>query len=46
VLSLATPLRDDAVTEALDPELALSNAPERDGTSFVVPRVIDDVDAG
>ena len=46
VLSLATPLRDDAVTEALDPELAIANAPERDGTAFVVPRVIDDVDAG
>ncbi len=46
VLSLATPLRDDAVTEALDPELAIANAPEREGTAFVVPRVIDDADAG
>ncbi len=36
VLSLATPLRDDAVTDSLDPELALSNAPERVGTAFLL----------
>ena len=46
VLSLETPLRDDSVTEFLDPELALSNAPARDGTAFVVPTVIADEDAG
>ena len=45
VLSLETPLRDDALTEALDPELALANAPERDGSAFLVPQVIDDGDA-
>jgi aspartyl-tRNA(Asn)/glutamyl-tRNA(Gln) amidotransferase subunit C len=46
VLALATPLRDDALTEALDPELAMSNAPERAGSAFVVPKVIDDEEAG
>lgn len=46
VLALRTPLRDDAATEALDPELALSNAPERDGTAFVVPTVIEDEAGG
>jgi aspartyl-tRNA(Asn)/glutamyl-tRNA(Gln) amidotransferase subunit C len=46
VLELATPLRDDAITEALDPELAVANAPEHDGTAFVVPTVIEDEGEG
>lgn len=46
VLDLETPLRDDAKTRRLDPELAVGNAPERAGTAFVVPKVIDDGDAG
>jgi len=46
VLELATPLRDDSITESLDPELAVANAPERDGTAFVVPTVIEDEGAG
>ncbi len=46
VLDLATPLRDDARTQRLDPELAVGNAPEREGTAFVVPKVIDDGEAG
>lgn len=41
VLDLDTPVRDDAITETLAPELAVSNAPEREGTAFVVPKVID-----
>jgi aspartyl-tRNA(Asn)/glutamyl-tRNA(Gln) amidotransferase subunit C len=41
VIPLATPLRDDAVIERLDPELALSNAPLAEGTAFVVPKVIE-----
>jgi len=40
-IALATPLRDDEATAGLDPELALSNAPKRAGTSFVVPKVIE-----
>lgn len=46
VLPLATPLREDADIEALPAELALANAPERDGTAFVVPRVIEGEDEG
>ncbi len=40
-IALATPLRSDRATAAMDPELAVANAPERAGTAFVVPRVID-----
>jgi aspartyl-tRNA(Asn)/glutamyl-tRNA(Gln) amidotransferase subunit C len=32
--------REDEVTPALDRSLALSNAPESDGVSFIVPKVI------
>ncbi|MBW2359726.1 MAG: Asp-tRNA(Asn)/Glu-tRNA(Gln) amidotransferase subunit GatC [Deltaproteobacteria bacterium] len=46
VLALATPMRDDTASESLEPESALANAPEREGSAFVVPRVIDDEDAG
>jgi aspartyl-tRNA(Asn)/glutamyl-tRNA(Gln) amidotransferase subunit C len=41
VLDLATPLREDRAEPPLDPELALANAPERDGTAFLVPKVIE-----
>ncbi len=37
---LPTPMREDRALPAIDPELALSNAPARDGTAFVVPKVI------
>ena len=37
-------LRNDEPGETLDPEQILRNAPERDGTSFVVPRFFDDTD--
>lgn len=40
VLPLATPLRDDAPEPPLAPELAVANAPEAQGTAFVVPKVI------
>jgi aspartyl-tRNA(Asn)/glutamyl-tRNA(Gln) amidotransferase subunit C len=40
-IPLATPLRPDRAVPGLDPELALSNAPLRDGTAFVVPKVIE-----
>ncbi len=39
-IPLPTPMREDRALPAIDPELALSNAPERDGTAFVVPKVI------
>jgi len=40
-IELATPLRDDVPEAPLDPELALANAPEREGSAFVVPKVIE-----
>ena len=39
-IPLPTPMREDRALPPIDPELALSNAPERDGTAFVVPKVI------
>ena len=41
VVVLDTPTRPDRAAPAMDPELAVANAPERAGTAFVVPRVID-----
>ena len=41
VISLPTPLREDRGGPSLDPEMALANAPEREGTAFVVPKVIE-----
>jgi aspartyl-tRNA(Asn)/glutamyl-tRNA(Gln) amidotransferase subunit C len=39
---LATPLRPDRAEPALDPELAVSNAPERLGSAFLVPKVLEE----
>ena len=41
VIALDTPLRSDRAAAAMDPELVVANAPERAGTAFLVPRVID-----
>jgi len=41
-LLVTTPLRDDVAAPPLDPESALANAPERSGTAFVVPKVLDE----
>jgi aspartyl-tRNA(Asn)/glutamyl-tRNA(Gln) amidotransferase subunit C len=46
VMPLATPLREDRPEPPLDPELALANAPESDGSAFVVPRVIESEEEG
>jgi aspartyl-tRNA(Asn)/glutamyl-tRNA(Gln) amidotransferase subunit C len=46
VIPLATPLRDDAATERIDPQLAVSNAPKAEGTAFVVPKVIEGEEEG
>ncbi|MDH3212677.1 MAG: Asp-tRNA(Asn)/Glu-tRNA(Gln) amidotransferase subunit GatC [Myxococcales bacterium] len=46
VIPLATPMREDRAVPGIDPELALANAPERQGTAFVVPKVIDGEDGG
>ncbi len=39
---LATPLRPDRPVEPLDPELAVSNAPARQGTAFLVPKMLEE----
>ena len=39
---LETPLRRDRPVSPLDPELAVANAPERQGTAFLVPRVLEE----
>lgn len=40
-IPLPTPLREDRAVAAMAPELAVANAPEREGSAFVVPLVID-----
>ena len=45
-IELPTPLRDDLPEAPLDPELALANAPEREGSAFVVPKVIEGEEEG
>lgn len=40
-LPLRTPLREDRAVTPMAPELAVSNAPQREGSAFVVPLVID-----
>jgi len=40
------PLRPDRAAAPIDPVLAISNAPEAEGTAFVVPKVIDAEDEG
>ena len=46
VIPLATPLREDRATPPLDPAVAVANAPEAEGSAFVVPRVIEGEDEG
>lgn len=40
-LPLRTPLREDRAVAPMPPDLAVANAPQRDGSAFVVPLVID-----
>ncbi len=40
-IELQTPVREDRAAVALDPEVAVSNAPERVGTAFSVPKVLE-----
>lgn len=39
---LPTPLRPDRAATPLDPELAVANAPARQGTAFLVPKVLEE----
>lgn len=40
-IALVTPVREDEPGEGMDPELAVLNAPERAGTAFSVPKVLE-----
>ena len=40
-IPLRTPLREDRAVPGMPPELAVANAPEREGSAFVVPLVIE-----
>jgi Asp-tRNA(Asn)/Glu-tRNA(Gln) amidotransferase C subunit len=39
-------MREDVAEPPLDPELALANAPAREGSAFVVPKVIEAEEEG
>lgn len=45
-IPLPTPLREDRALPPLDPELAVANAPQREGFAFVVPKVIEGEEEG
>jgi aspartyl-tRNA(Asn)/glutamyl-tRNA(Gln) amidotransferase subunit C len=45
-IPLPTPMRPDRALPAMDPELAVANAPESIGTAFVVPKVIEGEEEG
>jgi aspartyl-tRNA(Asn)/glutamyl-tRNA(Gln) amidotransferase subunit C len=41
-IPLDTPLREDVSVAGMDPDLALQNAPQREGSAFVVPKVLEE----
>ena len=41
-LPISNCLRADEVTDSLGADLALANAPQREGDSFKVPRILED----
>ncbi len=45
-IPLPPSVREDRAIPGIDPELALANAPERAGTAFVVPKVIEGEEEG
>jgi aspartyl-tRNA(Asn)/glutamyl-tRNA(Gln) amidotransferase subunit C len=46
VIPLATPLREDRAEPPIDPSRAVANAPEHEGSAFVVPKVIEGEEEG
>ena len=46
VIPLSTPLREDRAEAPIAPELAVANAPEHEGSAFVVPVVIEGEEEG
>ncbi len=45
-IPVPTPLRADEAAVPIDPALAILNAPQAEGTAFVVPKVIASEDEG
>ena len=45
-ISVATPIRQDRAEPPIDPELAMANAPQREGSAFLVPKVIEGEEEG
>lgn len=45
-IPLETPTRSDEPSSSLAPEIAVSNAPRRQGTAFAVPKVLEGEDEG
>jgi len=41
VIPLPTPMREDVPEPGMQPHLAVANAPQREGSAFVVPLVIE-----
>ena len=41
VISVTNAFREDTVAASLEPETALSNAPEAEDNTFVVPKIIE-----
>lgn len=41
VVSVSSPLRDDRITNAPNPDALLANAPVREGDFFKVPKIIE-----
>ncbi|MCP4035611.1 MAG: Asp-tRNA(Asn)/Glu-tRNA(Gln) amidotransferase subunit GatC [bacterium] len=44
-IALGTPVREDQAAAAMDPEAAVANAPQRVGTAFSVPKVLEGDDS-
>lgn len=44
-IELTTPVREDEAVQGMDPQLAVSNAPESVDTAFSVPKVLEGEDA-
>jgi aspartyl-tRNA(Asn)/glutamyl-tRNA(Gln) amidotransferase subunit C len=45
-IPLATPIRQDRAEPPIDPELAVANAPQHEGSAFLVPKVIEGEEEG
>ena len=46
VIPVATPIRQDRAEPPIDPELAMANAPQHEGSALLVPKVIEGEEEG